>query len=144
MSIFQGDVKIYMTKNGADMQFIGGQPTMDQGFENLALISLFTLPGFWGNSLIDDVKQHIGSDFENDAKGPINLKKLEAITQSAEQALNDNALGEKEITVNNPENNRLNIYGLIYPPGQDVQELKVNRFFQNWQNQAIQETGNGN
>jgi hypothetical protein len=141
---FQGDVKIYMEPDGADMQFIGGQPTMEAGLENLALISLFTLPGFWGNTLIDDVNQHITSEFEVNAKGPINLKKLESIRQNAEKSLNDEALGEKEITVTNPKNIRLDLFALLYPPGRDVMELKVSKFYQNWQNQALKENDNGN
>ena len=40
--IYSGDPRIVLTADGADFDYIGGQPVMDQGVENLALISLLT------------------------------------------------------------------------------------------------------
>lgn len=140
---FQGDPKVYMTKDGADLNFIGGQPEMDAGFENQVLISLFSGSYWWGNDLIDDVNQQISSDFEEKAKGPITLKKLAQIEQDAKRNIEYSAFGDVEVTVTNPQSNRLDMQVLITPPGKDVQELRLTKNAQNWQNQAIQGANNG-
>lgn len=135
---FQGDPKIFIGPNGATLNFESGQPVMDAGFENQVVISLFTAPGWWGNSLISDVNQQIGSDFEEKAKGSITLKKLAQVEQDAERVLEYQAFGDIEVTVINPESQRLDMGVKISAPGQDVNELRLTRNAQNWQNQAIQ------
>lgn len=136
---FQGDPKIIITDDGMSLDFIAGQPVMDSGVENLALISLLTAPGWWGNDILLNPDEQIGSDFEEIAKGPITLSKLNDIKQSAESALNNPAFGTVKTTVINPVSNQINIVNLIEPPGQDAQELILTRNGQNWINQANKE-----
>lgn len=138
---FSGDPKLYLTPSGVDMSFEGGQPVMDAGLENLAGISLFTAPGWWGNSLSSKEDEQIGSDFEETARGSINLQKLTDVKQSAEKALTNPAFGNAVATVTNPVNWRIDARFLITPPGKGVQELRFTRNSQNWQNQAQQDTG---
>lgn len=135
---FQGDPKIYITENGADFNFIAGQPDMDAGFENQAMISLFTSPNWWGNVLIDNAGQKIGSDFEEKAKGSVTLKKLAEIEQNAIRVLEYPAFGNIEATASNPESSRIDLSILISPQGQDVAELSLSRNAQNWKNQSDQ------
>lgn len=134
---FQGDPKLYFTPDGIDLKFESGQPVMDQGIENQATISLFGGRNWWGNSLIDDINQHLDSDFEEVASGAITLQKLEDIKQSAERNLKSKAFGEITAEVLNPVAWRIDLNVNIKPPGRDVQELRLTLNSQNWQNQAI-------
>lgn len=138
---FSGDPKIYLTQDGAEMLFEGGQPVMDSGLENLAGISLFTAPGWWGNSLTLNEDEKIGSDFEETALGPITLQKLADIKQIGESALDNQAFGDVDMTVINPVNWRIDVATVISPPGQDIGQLILTRNGQNWINQANQDTG---
>lgn len=136
---FQGDIKLYLTADGADLNFESGQPDMDAGFENQVTLSLFVKQGWWGNSLIENSDQHLGSDFEEKAaKGPINLNKLSQVEQDAERVIKYRAFGNIKATVINPESSRLDMNVLNSPPGEDVQELRFTKNVQNWQNQAKQ------
>lgn len=133
---FSGDPKIYLTPSGAEMVFTGGQPVMDSGLENLAGISLFTAPGWWGNSLTLVEDEQIGSDFEETALGAITLQKLADIKVSGENALANPAFGDVDMTVTNPVSWRIDANVLISPPGQDAGQLLLSRNGQNWVNQA--------
>ena len=53
--IFSGDPKIILTPYGANLDYEGGQPVMDQGMENQALLSLFTAPVPAGTPSIDPI-----------------------------------------------------------------------------------------
>lgn len=136
---FQGDPKLILTDDGVTINFVAGNPVMDQGVENLALISLLTLPGWWGNDIFQNPDEQIGSDFEEIAKGPITLSKLNDIKQSAESALANPAFGNIETTVINPVSDQVHVINRIEPPGQDAQELLLTRNGQNWINQANKE-----
>ena len=84
--IFSGDPKIYITADGADLRYSGGQPVMESGLENHALISLFTREGWAGNIFLA-ANRKVGSDFEKTAIGTISLSKLADVENSAERAL---------------------------------------------------------
>lgn len=140
ISRFSGDPKIYLTPSGAEITFKGGQSVMDHGLENLATISLFTAPGWWGNSLIDDKDKKIGSNFEETALGSITLQKLADIKQSYEKSLDNPAFGTVDAEVTNPQSRRIDVNGVITPPGEDPQKLILTRNGQNWINQANQDT----
>ncbi len=134
---FQGVPKLILTADGSTIQYQGGQPVMDQGLENVAMISLFTAPGWWGNSLVQNQDQEIGSNFEAETKKPITLQMLTDVQTAAENALDDPSFGKVNTTVLNPEYDRLEITNLIEPPGQDTQEIILTRNGQNWINQAV-------
>ena len=138
---FQGDPKLYLSLNGASLKFVSGQPIMDPGLENLVNISLFTKKGWCLNSLTDKNDEKIGSDFEETSRGPITLSKLNDIKQSAERALKNPAFGKITTEVVNPESYSLDVVNKIEPPGNDIQELRVSRNGQNWQNQALKGRG---
>lgn len=133
---FDGDPRLFLDAGGAFLDFQGGQPVMDPGIENLALISLHTKPGWWGNSLISEADKRIGSDFEDTARGAITLSKLNDIRQAAERALDDPAFGRVTTEVTNPVGWRVDVENTIEPPGQDIQTLTVSTFGVNWLEQA--------
>ena len=110
--------------DGASIQFIGGGPVMDEGLQNLAFISLFTAPGWCGNSLLRDP---IGSDFEEACKKPITLRGLVDVRDAALRALKDPAFGAVTVTVTNPLSWRLRVVILIEPPNGPPTTLELLR-----------------
>lgn len=134
--IFQGDPKMTLDKNGSAMIFKGGQPVMDRGLENLALISLFTKPGWPGNIFFADPNQRIESDFEEAANQPITLQSLNDTQDAAEKALSNPAFGNVTVTVGNPNGHRTDIFIRIEPPGQHIIELLLSKSGLNWTAQA--------
>ena len=138
MSGFEGDPKLILTAEGADLVYRDGQPVMDQGLENNALIALFTAPGWVGNTLLP-LDQQIGSDFEAKARGTLTLSKLADIENAAALAL---ASDVQKITNNvaqviNPTGNRLDMALRLAPPGEDVDLLLTSRNGLNWRAQAL-------
>jgi hypothetical protein len=138
MSSFEGDPKIILTEDGAELVYNDGQPVMDQGLENSALISLFTLPGWIGNTLLNE-DEKIGSDFEVTARGTLTLSKLADIENAAFRALNTSfqKVTESSAQVNNPIGNQLDMLVRISPPGQDVDLLLTSKNGLNWRSQAL-------
>lgn len=132
MNIFQGDPKLVLTENGSRLIFKGGQPVMDQGLENLALISLFTSKGWCGNIFSTDTSKKIGSDFEEIAGRPITRSMLIDLEQSARNALKNDAFGNVDVEVSNPTSQRLNVRIRIEPTGQDIYTLNLTKYGSNW------------
>lgn len=128
----EGDPRLILTVEGSKLNFVGGQPTMDQGLENMVLISLFTSPGWPGNVLFDNPNERIGSDFEQSAMAAINLDTLNRIRNAAERALSNPVFGEVTVEVTNPTSNRIDVYILIKPPGADISALLLQRNGLNW------------
>jgi phage gp46-like protein len=141
-SRFSGDPAIKITPDGARMKFRGGQCEMDAGISNYVQISLFTRKnknGWWGNTLLTDPNQKIGSDFAKPEPvidvQTINTKRDNART--ALKAMTDSKLASKiDITVTNPRLDYIKTDIKIYPPGQDIQELLFLKNGINWIMQA--------
>lgn len=136
MNIFSGDLYITLSENGSTIIYIGGQPVMDQGLENQAIIALFTTQGWAGNTLLDDPNQQIGSDFVEAANQPITLQSLTDVEQAAVRALESPAFGRVTATATNPESDRIRVEILIEPPGHDSATIILTRNGLNWQAQA--------
>ena len=136
MDIFSGDPYLTLGPNGATMTYIGGQPVMDQGLENLAMISLFTRPGWAGNVFFPDVNQRVGSDFVEAATQPITLQSLTDIEQAAVRALDSPAFGRVTATATNTASDFIRVDITIEPPGQDSATIILTRNGLNWQAQA--------
>ncbi|MCP4745029.1 MAG: hypothetical protein GY874_02655 [Desulfobacteraceae bacterium] len=110
----QGDPKLTLTADGADLTFIGGQPVMERGLVNLVLISLFTRRTWCGNALTDDPAQKIGSDFEQAVDQPITLSALNEIRDAAQKAIMANEeVKSAEARVTNPESHFIRVELLI-------------------------------
>lgn len=137
MNIFQGDPRIILTADGATLQFVGGQPRMDTGLENQAIISLFTDGPWPGNDLFKNTDQKIGSRFEEAARQPVTLTMLNDVREAAEEALKNPIFGKVSVVVENPNFYRLNVEITIEPPGQDVIKLILEKNGLNWINQNL-------
>ena len=136
---YSGDPKLFLGKNGMTLNFNGGQPELDQGFENFATISLFTAPGYWGNTLKKG-KYKYGSKFYNRTmikKDPITLANLKAWEKAAEDDLKYSPFGRIGVTITNPESNNIKLVARIAPPVGDAIELVFIKNGQNWINQAL-------
>ena len=134
--VYQGDPRIFLSSDGSFLDFTGGQPVMDRGLENLALISLFTRPGWVGNVLFRDENQQIGNDFLDIANQSITLQMINDLRNAAERALDNPAFGNVTVVIENPSGYRLNIIITLQPPGQDIQTLLITKNGLNWISQA--------
>lgn len=133
----QGDPKLILGRNGASLQFRGGQPRLDTGLANQALISLFTRPGWCGNRFM---RTHVGSDFEDACDRPITKDSLNLIRMAAEAALKTPIFGRVDVTVTNPSGFQIQVRIGLYPPSSNPQELVMIKNGENWVNQV---TGRG-
>jgi hypothetical protein len=133
---FQGDPAIFVDENGADLIFQSGQPVMDQGFQNQALLSLLVSPGWCGNVLFRTADRQYGSEFESAARGTITLTRLNDIRQIGENSLRSPAFGTVSAVVQNSGPGQLDFVATIQPPGQDIRELRLTKNAVNWKLQA--------
>jgi hypothetical protein len=129
--IFQGDPRLFLTGNGSKLIFKAGQPIMDKGLENFVLISLFTRPGWFGNSFVRE-RYHIGSEFENALNAPITVDSLNNIQIAAEKALASSKIGDIVVEVSNPINFRLDVKITITPPGLQPINFLLSKDGINW------------
>ena len=125
----QGDPRLIMGPDGTRLQFVAGQPLLDGGLENLALISLFTKRGWCGNGFM---KAPIGSDFEDACDQPITRQALNQIRMAAEGAMTDPAFGAVTATVVNPTEQRVQVTLLIKPPAGSARSLTLTTNGHNW------------
>jgi len=126
MSRYQGDPAIKISQSGATMEFRGGEPVRDRGLENYVLISLLTLPGWWGNALTTDANKKIGSNFSA-PRTHVDVRTVNEYgddARSALRAMTDSGLASKvDVAVTNPRADQINTTIKIYPPGQDARTL---------------------
>lgn len=137
---FQGDPAIRITENGASMSFKGGQPVMDMGIDNAAQISLFTDPGWWGNALVTEESQKIGSDFDM-IRTIIDVQTINDITDAARLALlwmtQTRLAGSVDVAVTNPSGGQIRTAVTITPPTGDAQQLLFFKNGVNWIYQSL-------
>jgi len=135
---FQGDPRLVLGENGVKIVYKGGQPVMDRGVENLALISLFTRRGWAGNTLFTDPNQKIGSDFIDASRESITLTSMNNVRDAALKALNSPLFGNVEVEVSNPTSYQLKVEITIQPPGEDPQSIILLKNGINWVSQATE------
>ena len=135
--IYQGDPKLFLSADGAFLKFTGGQPVLDRGLENLAFISLFTDPGWIGNTLFQDENQRPSSKFEETSRQSITLRMINDLENSAQLALDNPAFGNVIVEISNPSSYRLDNKITMQPPGQDIMTLLISRNGLNWIQQAL-------
>lgn len=139
---YQGDPAVTITPDGAKMQFIGGQPVMDQGLENASLISAFTKTGWWGNILFKNSENKIGSDYQYQASQPIvDIKSVNNITDALKRAFkwmtDTGVASDVSVTVTNPNSQNIKSQVIITPLGRDSQTLLFLKNGINWISQAL-------
>lgn len=147
MSVFQGDVKIFLLGNDAEMNFDDGQPEMDDTVESEMLIRLFTRPGWIGNMYAREDKKMFGSDFVPLHDQPVTSSLITDIRDSAEKALSvmldSGKLSDLDVFSSNPDGT--NIYTVVASMDSRGVEhnFKISRTGNRWIAQKIVSTKNG-
>jgi hypothetical protein len=109
MDRYSGDPRLVLTPSGATFDYQGGQPVMDQGFENCANLSLFVEPGWCGNIFLD-AEERIGSNFLPTCRKPITLEQLANDENAACRALSTSKVfGTVKAEATNPITDRLDV-----------------------------------
>lgn len=134
--LFSGDPKVTLDPDGADMLFLGGQPVMDQGWENFVFISLFTDEEWAGNVLLNP-DEKIGSKFEKLANSSITLTNLNDMRIEAESALKSESFGKITVDVQTPSSHQYKTRILISPPDALLNEIELIKNGQNWIQQKV-------
>ena len=138
---YEGEPRLIMTPDGVTIEFKGGQPVMDTGLENAALISLFTDKGWWGNAVLSPEEQIGKSDFEKVASGTISISMLTRTANEAKLALKWMVSLKIVQAVDAIAWNRdgLGIDVVIVITGLDGSKdaLKVSKYGANWLSQVI-------
>jgi len=138
---YQGDPKLTLDENGANLTFKGGQPEMDRGLENAALISLHTREGWAGNVYQRSPANRIGSKYEKTLEKPITLQVFNDVRNAAKSALQwmiDNRVASTvEAEVNNPTGKQVATMVLIQPPSDDPLVLLQTKNCLNWISQKL-------
>ena len=138
---YEGDPKMTLDENGADLIIKGGQPIMDQGLENAALISLHTREGWAGNVFLRRPEEKIGSKYEDKLQEPITLTAFNNVRNAAEKALawmlDQSVASEIEVAVSNPTRKQIKTAVLIKPPSRDPLVLLLTKNGLNWIAQKI-------
>ena len=83
---FDGDVQLKWTDDGGDITYSSGQPIMDGGLTTSVIISLFTLPGFWGNEIAPD-DEEIGSTLLEALDKTLTIAVMQDTEEQARRAL---------------------------------------------------------
>jgi phage gp46-like protein len=145
---YQGDPKLILDENGANMVFKAGQPLMDGGLENTVFISLFTRrrdpttnKQWCGNSLFDSPSQRIGGRFMEKADQSVTLSMLLDLEAAAKSDLqwmiNEQIATEITASASVPTGKNVHVLIGIKPPGRSLQQLIVLKYGNNWVIQAL-------
>jgi phage gp46-like protein len=105
-----------MLENGSDFRYESGQPLMDQGIHNAAIISLFTEEG-WAANVFLPPESRIGSDYVKLCRGTITLSRLADIENSAVRALRSKLFPGVEAEARAPSSGQLETNIKIKPGG---------------------------
>ena len=109
MDRFSGDPRLVLTPNGATFTYQAGQPVMDQGIENCALLSLLVEEGWCGNIFLSP-QERVGSDYLKKTRKAITLSSLADTENSAIRALSTSKVfGAVTASASNPSNDHLSI-----------------------------------
>jgi phage gp46-like protein len=144
---YDNDPAMRITNDGGDLIYSGGQPLMDEGgLENAVIISLFTNEDWVGNALETDPDRMMGSDFHIYFEGtPITSASIVSMEKSAERALewlvNVGVARQVSATISAPTPKRLKVIIEIEQIDGISQEFKYDL---NWTasiNQPVINTG---
>lgn len=140
----QGDPKITLDADGADLVFLGGQPVMDSGLENAVAISLLSGASWFGNAFFQPGSQ-IKSRFYTLSLKSITVSRLAELENAAKADLAplvaQGVIADPVVRVSVPSGTRLEASITISPPGADAVTILLSRYGANW---AVQTTNPAN
>ncbi len=131
----QGDPKINIDEDGADLVFRGGQPIMDSGLENAVLISLFSGAQWFGNAF-SLPSSRIESRFYPLSLKPITVSRLAELERAAKADLKGlvsaGAIADPFVRASNPSGDQILVEITISPPGAEAETILLSRYGGNW------------
>ena len=138
---YQGDPRIVIDEDGADLDIQAGQPVMDRGIENSVLLSLFTEADWIGNTLVDKPTQRFGGKFLKAVLQPITATALTDIRNAAlsdlEWMIETGLAEEIDVNVRNPQSNKLKVLLVVKPPKSDLEVFLLTNNGLLWVSQTI-------
>jgi phage gp46-like protein len=133
---FDGEPRLILAEDGVEIEVHGGQPVMDAGLENAALISLFTRRGWWGNAFLDGDYQVGDSDFIATSSGSITKTTFVESESEAKRALqwmiDDGIASEIRATVANRAGLGVDLLVEIVAPSGTIEQVNLRRSGANW------------
>ncbi len=137
---FDGEPRLIMTVDGTEIEIHGGQPVMDAGLENAALISLFTDPGWFGNQFLDKEYQLGDSTFGEITSGAITKTTFVTAEKEAARALqwmvDDGVASEIRATLTNRAGNGIDAEVVIVRPSGTHEQIALRKYGANWIRQS--------
>lgn len=135
-SIYQGDPRQDITRDGLTLSFVDGQCKMDKGLVNAVINTLFYDPWFLNIEITDDV-YHIGSDFLKYVQRPITIANLALARAAGLKALQwmitAGVASEIDVRLRNPSGSIVEVLVLIKPPAKTKIALLATRYGLNWE-----------
>jgi phage gp46-like protein len=134
--IYQGDPRVIMDADGSDMPFVGGQPIMDQGLENAALMSGLTDADWPGNAILTNPAQKFTSKVETVAQQALTLSNLNSLSAAWRAALqwmiDTNIAASIDATTVNPVGSQRETTIVITPPSGETEIVLLTQAGLNW------------
>ena len=138
---YNGDPKLTLDENGADLTYQGGQPVMDAGIENAALISLHTESGWFGNTFFRKAVQKLGGRYMDEANKALSFDQINRIRNAAQSDLDwmvEEGIADTVFAnVTNPIARSINTIIQITPPNVDPTTFVLTKAGLNWQAQKL-------
>ena len=138
---FQGDPRVVIDEDGAELEFQAGQPVMDRGIENAVLLSLFTASDWIGNTLAEKPAQKFGGKFLKSIKQPITASALadirSAVLSDLKWMIDTGLAAEIDAQVTNPESTNLKVLLVVKPPKSELEVFLLTNNGLLWVSQTI-------
>lgn len=128
-NVYEGDPLLQLTVDGFDITFTNGQPQMDEGLFNFALLKLFVDDAWIGNTVLDTA---IGSNFTRNNNQPVTLSFLNDLRIRAENAFADDRIKNADVTVTNPTSYQIDVEIRLTAPTDNANILILTRNNSNW------------
>jgi len=134
---FDGDVRVVNSEDGGEITFEHGQPLMDEGLETAVYLSLFSSPGWWGNSLSTQGEQ-LGCTLEDLRNGTLSNKVRLDAEETCRKALawlvSEGVADSVTIVASIP---RADLLGLVITIKQPATGQATLRYAVNWKAQRV-------
>lgn len=130
--LFDGDPLITIGADGAEMEFKGGQPVMDQGFDNHVNFSLLSHANHWSGDLETLEERKYKGLFLEASRKPVTRQSLIDTDRAAELDVEGDEFGNILAETTNPTSDSLRLEMTLTPPTGDLQKLLLERTGQNW------------
>ena len=134
-SIYQGDPRQSITRDGLTLSFVDGQCKMDKGLVNAVINTLLYNPWFLNAEITDDI-YYIGSDFLKYVQRPITVANLALARAAGLKALQwmitAGMASEIDVRLRNPSGSIVEVLVLIKPPAKTRIALFATKYGLNW------------